>query len=91
MRTTIDLPDELFRDLKVRAARDGLKLKDLVARFVEAGLRDYAPANGSAPRRRSEFPIIRMASGQPLPALTNADIEDILLAEDIERLKAARD
>jgi hypothetical protein len=35
MRTTIDLPDELFRRAKVEAALRGKKLKDL----VEEGLR----------------------------------------------------
>jgi hypothetical protein len=38
MRTTIDLPDETFRQLKARAALNGLKLKDLVTQLVERGL-----------------------------------------------------
>ncbi len=38
MRTTLDLPDPLFRRLKARAALEGLSLKDLIARFVIAGL-----------------------------------------------------
>jgi len=35
MRTTIDLPDDLFRQAKARAALSGIKLKDLIARYVE--------------------------------------------------------
>lgn len=38
MRTTIDLPDETFRQLKARAALSGLKLKDLVTQLIERGL-----------------------------------------------------
>jgi len=38
MRTTLDLPDPLFRKLKSRAALEGLKLKDLIARYVARGL-----------------------------------------------------
>lgn len=30
MRTSIDIPDELFRKAKVRAAEKGLTLKDLI-------------------------------------------------------------
>ena len=38
MRTTIDLPDSLYRTLKARAALEGLPMKDLVRRLVERGL-----------------------------------------------------
>ncbi len=39
MRTTLDLPDAVFRQLKSRAALEGLSLKDLIARYVANGLR----------------------------------------------------
>ena len=39
MRTTLDLPDAVFRQLKARAALEGLSLKELLARFVANGLR----------------------------------------------------
>ncbi len=38
MRTTLDLPDNVFRKLKARAAMEGLSLKDLVARYIKSGL-----------------------------------------------------
>jgi hypothetical protein len=47
MRTTIDLPDDLFRRAKSQAALRGRKLKDL----VEEGLRavvDNAPPDGDS-------------------------------------------
>lgn len=57
MRTTIDLPEELFRRVKARAALEGLKLKELIARYVQRGLLE-APgrleAGGSAPEPPSE-------------------------------------
>lgn len=39
MKTTLDLPDELVRRIKIEAAQSGRKLKDLVAQLLEAGLR----------------------------------------------------
>jgi len=39
MRTTLDLPDDLFRRLEARAALEGLKLKELIARYVAWGLK----------------------------------------------------
>jgi virulence-associated protein VagC len=42
MRTTIDLPDELFRQLKARAALEGVSMKTMVLGFVEQGLHTHA-------------------------------------------------
>jgi hypothetical protein len=39
MKTTLDLPDELVRRIKIEAAQSDRKLKDLVAQLLEAGLR----------------------------------------------------
>lgn len=38
MRTTVDLPDELLRQAKARAALNGMKLKDLIAHCIAHGL-----------------------------------------------------
>jgi hypothetical protein len=43
MRTTIDLPDPLFRRVKATAAARGLKLKDLVITALEAAIRNPEP------------------------------------------------
>jgi hypothetical protein len=81
MRTTIDLPDELFRQAKARAALHGMKLKDLITRFVEQGLGQGVPRS-TASRRRSELPVVRAATGRTLPSLTNADLYRILEEEE---------
>jgi hypothetical protein len=39
MKTTLDLPDDLVRRIKIEAAKSDRKLKDLVAQLLEAGLR----------------------------------------------------
>ncbi len=79
MRTTITLPDELFRQAKVRAALDGTTFKDLVTRFVEQGLRRASPLvpEGTG-RRRSEPPIARPATGHTLPVFSNAELHRVL-------------
>jgi len=40
MKTSLDFPDPLFRQLKAQAALQGSSLKNLVVSFVERGLRD---------------------------------------------------
>ena len=46
MRTTLDLPDPVFRRLKSRAALQGMSLKALLAGMIAAGLRRGEGAEG---------------------------------------------
>ena len=39
MKTTLELPDDLFRRVKVHAVQSDRRLKDTVAQLLEAGLR----------------------------------------------------
>jgi Arc/MetJ family transcription regulator len=82
MRTTIDLPDELFRQAKAKAALEGLSLKDVITHFVEQGLRPGALSSAPQRRRRSELPVARAAMGRTLPDLTRAEIHRILEEEE---------
>lgn len=73
MRTTIDLPDPVFRELKAVAARRGTSLKEIIRLAVEEEIRKAERPAG----RRLKFPIL--SSRQPgVLNLTNAEIEDIL-------------
>lgn len=81
MRTTLDLPDPLFRELKARSALRGVLLKDFVAEILRAGLAQTAAAQAEA-RPRSPLPVIRKATGVAHPALSNREIDDLLVAED---------
>jgi len=82
MRTTLDLPDPLFRELKTESARRGLKLKELLATFVEAGLQQPSTDSSEAARKRSPLPAARRASGSTIPAIDNQEIARIFDEED---------
>jgi len=81
MRTTLDLPDSLFRELKAQSALRGLKLKDFVAKLIQSGLAQ-GDARRSEPLPRSPLPVIRKPTGVRHPALSNREIETLLVAED---------
>jgi len=87
MRTTVDLPDELFRRAKATAAIRGIKLKDLIAALVEEGLAGEKAIpvvrEGGRPLPDS---IIR-TTGVTIPAYSNAEIEAILIEEDARKLR----
>jgi hypothetical protein len=38
MKTTLDLPDELMREVKIRAVHERKKLKDAIAEFIRKGM-----------------------------------------------------
>jgi plasmid stability protein len=54
VRTTVDIPDPVYRRLKIKAASEGRSVKDLVLRAVDLELR---PASKKAKARKS--PVIK--------------------------------
>lgn len=82
MRTTLDLPDPLFREVKARAAQSGLKLKELLTRNIEAGLR--ARPLPAAPLDRGPSADFRRAFRRCPPGLSNAELQALIDDEDIE-------
>lgn len=81
MRTSVDLPADLMQAAKVKAAQRGESLKDLFTRAVahEVGAPSRARTGG-----RITLPLIGQSEG-PRVDVTNADIEAVLDADDIER------
>lgn len=55
MRTTVDIPDTVYRRLKTRAANEGSSAKELILRGVHLVLK----AHPRKSRRRVKLPIIR--------------------------------
>ena len=93
MRTTLDLPDPLFRTLKARAAMDGTTLKELVLRFVQRGLHEADATLPPPTRERSPFPVpgvLRDTTAQQLPLdgalLGNAGLNALLDAEEDDKI-----
>jgi len=92
MRTTLDLPDETFRLLKAQAAMNGLKLKELVAQFIDRGLAgvttpttmlQHAPLSGANDANPFPIPIARAADGSVTLYLSNAQLYATLEAQDV--------
>jgi hypothetical protein len=57
MKTTIDLPDDLVTEVKIVAAREHRRLREVVADLLRAGLAARAAAGGagaSGPRRTEQ-------------------------------------
>lgn len=87
MRTTLDLPDSLLRELKTRAAQNGQSLKSLLNELIQRAMR--MPATPDLVQQTVPgLPVLkRLQEAQPTPAQTNAQLEDQTLQEDIEKLR----
>ncbi len=86
MKTTLDLPDDLMRRIKVKAAHEDRKLKDLVAELLQAGLEQPAsPVKVTG--HRVQLPLIRGGHpAAPGEGMTPERVAALLLEMDIQDL-----
>jgi hypothetical protein len=91
MKTTLDLPDALLKQVKHRAIQEGRKLKDAVADLLRKGL---AAAKKSGPDPEAPLVIKDKQTGLPLvqckhaasphEELTAERVADILLTQETD-------
>lgn len=99
MKTTLELPDALVKEVKLRALHEGCKLKDDIAQLLRAGL-DALPRTDIAPRQldsprivtnpHTGFPSIVCAPNAPATAMSADELiafeQQTQTQEDLERL-----
>ena len=85
MKTTLDLPDELIREVKLRAVVQGRTVRDLVAEFLRQGLGIETPGRFEKPPAGSMveigkrgLPVIRC---RPQAPATRMSAEELLKLE----------
>ena len=90
MKTTLDLPDALVKQVKLRAVRQGRKLKDAVADLLRKGLAattaDELPALAAVVRRdkKTGLPLIECKhAASSEDELTPERVADLLLAQEV--------
>jgi hypothetical protein len=76
MKTTLELPDELMRAIKIRAVHENKRLKDVVAQLLERGMASESPA--PAPRHRVKLPLITGRAATPETEITPERLAEIL-------------
>jgi plasmid stability protein len=84
VKTTLELPDDLMRAVKVRAAQEGRRLKDVMTEVMRLGLA-HEPNPASRIRHRVRLPLIE--GGHPArrdAEMTPQRIHEILLQQEVE-------
>jgi hypothetical protein len=87
MRTTIDIPEDLYRTLKARAVLSGVTLRELVQRLIEQGLRS-STGEAASRKKHGPPPVIIPGRGVPIPALSRAEL--VGMEEEEDEAKHAR-
>ena len=96
MKTTFDLPPDLVRAVKLRARREGRKLKDMAADLLQRGL--ATPGIKPSPRTSKPpidimpngLPVVRCSADAPAQHMSTAALlaleQESLHKEDLHRL-----
>lgn len=77
MKTTIELPDELLRDAKAAAAREGRSLKDLLTQALRDRLDRSSDARRGAEDWRAVFGKAKASQVKAVDDVVGQDLERI--------------
>lgn len=95
MKTTLELPDDLIREIKLRAVREGRRLKEVVTDLLIAGLNPRGKVAARGKPLAKNLPLIKVRPAQPTgPAAMSSQewndwIKDVDLQGEVERYEAA--
>ena len=88
MKTTLDLPDDVLREIKVRAAQENRRLKDVVAELLRQGLAaDRGEAAGRP--RRVRVPLVHCEPASPEQEMTPERAARSLLDDEARQHRRA--
>ena len=82
MRTTIELPDPLFRVAKTLASEKGISLKDFFTEALQRAV-SQPPSRG----HRMDLPPVRSVGGKRIPVRSNAQLAELLEKEELGKLR----
>lgn len=90
MKTTIDLPADLVREMKLRAVKEGRKLKDVAAELLRQGLEPRDRPARPAERGAIKLPLFPSTPDAPAARMTIEELlaleQESLYQEDLQRL-----
>jgi hypothetical protein len=84
MKTTLDIPDDLLRAMKMQAVQEGRKFKDVAVEIFRRGLAQPEPTAARAIRHRVKLPLIVAPPGAAKFSLTGEDIDRLLMEDEVK-------
>ncbi|MCX6880737.1 MAG: hypothetical protein NTW21_44070, partial [Verrucomicrobia bacterium] len=85
VKTTLDIPDDLLRSMKMQAVQERRKFNDVAVEIFRRGLAQPKPAANSVVRQRVELPLIQCRHpADPSATLTPDQVAKVLLKQEEE-------
>lgn len=86
MKTTLNLPDGLMREIKLRAVQENRTMQDLIAELLQRALREPPPTER---RHRVQFPLVLCGpAASPEQEMTPERVAQVLANEESEAARA---
>lgn len=82
MKTTLDLPSDLIREMKLRAAGEGRKLRDVATEIFRRGLACVQEDRQEVSPQRVKVPLI--ACEQRSGRMTPGKVSELLLQQEAD-------
>ena len=93
MKTTLDLPNDLVREIRLRAVSEGKKLKDVVADLIRRGLGRDDAAPAMLPRKgHIDVPFFPTAADAQVSHMTIGEIiaaEQSIFGENVDFVRSS--
>ena len=87
MKTTIDLPPEIVRDLKLHTVHHGRKMAQIAVETILRGLTVAKSSENCNVRHRVTLPLIQcLHPATPATTLTADKVAEILLKQEVDWL-----
>ncbi|HRH69327.1 MAG TPA: hypothetical protein PLB89_07465 [Flavobacteriales bacterium] len=80
MKTTIELPDDLLRAMKVRAAKEGRSLKELLTAILRSAMKSSS-ATTVGKSGGGQLPVLRTSKAKAGREMTPERIAEVLWGE----------
>ena len=84
MKATLDLPDHLLRDVKLRAVLENRSLKDLVAELLQQGLTQPTHRTTRPTRGDIKLPLIQCGHHAPARNMNRLQLQKLIHQADEE-------
>lgn len=82
MKTTLELPEDLVREVRITAARENRRIKDVVAELLRVGLANRRRAKAPSPPR-VRLPLVRTKRAARASDMSPERLHAILLEQEV--------
>ena len=78
MKTTIEIPDEIMRMIKIKAAKEGYKIKDLVTILLKSALTSSEKVASLPKKGALSLPLVHCRPNAPITKMSAHDIYKLM-------------